>query len=275
MPFESGGRENAIVLRRPRADSRQTLRLGRDGGRGKRNAVRGASRRPSRDRLLRRRRAPARGRRRTWRGRRKTRVQEAHRRLSRRWGTPGDRRPGQGERAERGAPARRGGACCQRRPGGARRPASPGTSPRSSPPASTPAEAAAAITEGLILGSYRFDRFRSADPDDPPPPALDRIVFGGASDAAALGPAVNAARIAAEAQNHARDLQSLPANHATPTALAERASELAAAHESLTARDPRPRRDRREGNGRARRRLAGLLRGAPPDHAAPLRPRIG
>ena len=96
-------------------------------------------------------------------------------------------------------------------------------------------EAAAAITEGLILGSYRFDRFRSADPDDPPPPALDRIVFGGASDAAALGPAVNAARVAAEAQNHARDLQSLPANHATPTALAERASELAAAHESLTA----------------------------------------
>ncbi len=96
-------------------------------------------------------------------------------------------------------------------------------------------EAAAAITEGLILGSYRFDRFRSADPDDPPPPALDRIVFGGASDAAAPGPAVNAARVAAEAQNHARDLQSLPANHATPTALAERASELAAAHESLTA----------------------------------------
>ena len=92
----------------------------------------------------------------------------------------------------------------------------------------------AAITEGLILGSYRFDRFRSADPDDPPPPALERLVFGGASDAAALGPTINAARVAAEAQNHARDLQSLPANHATPTALAERASELAAAHESLS-----------------------------------------
>ena len=96
------------------------------------------------------------------------------------------------------------------------------------------ADAAAAITEGLILGSYRFDRFRSADPDDPPPPALERLVFGGASDAAALGPAINAARVAAEAQNHARDLQSLPANHATPTALAERASELAGAHDSLT-----------------------------------------
>ncbi len=61
------------------------------------------------------------------------------------------------------------------------------------------------------------------------------MVFGGASDAAALEPAIREARVAAEAQNHARDLQSLPANHATPTALAERASELAAAHESLTA----------------------------------------
>lgn len=96
-------------------------------------------------------------------------------------------------------------------------------------------EAAAAITEGVVLGSYRFDRFRSADPDDPPPPDIARLVFGGAPDADALGPALEAARIAAEAQNHARDLQSLPANYATPTVLAERAQELAAAHDSLSA----------------------------------------
>ncbi len=98
-----------------------------------------------------------------------------------------------------------------------------------------PSEAASAIAQGVILGSYRFDRFRSADPDDPPPPALEQLVFGGARDEAALAPALREARIAAEAQNRARDLQSLPANHATPTVLAERAEELAARHESLTA----------------------------------------
>src|SRR6266487_435814 len=39
----------------------------------------------------------------------------------------------------------------------------------------------AALTEGIvtgtILGSYRFDRFHSVDPDDPPPPALDSLTL--------------------------------------------------------------------------------------------------
>ena len=96
-----------------------------------------------------------------------------------------------------------------------------------------PADAAEALTEGTILGSYRFDRFRSLDPDDPPPPNLERIIFGSAA-ADALKRAIETARISAEAQNRARDLQSLPANHLTPTTLAERAEELAAEHESLS-----------------------------------------
>jgi len=96
------------------------------------------------------------------------------------------------------------------------------------------AEAAAAITEGVVLGGYRFDRFRSTDPDDPPPPGLARLVFGGAPDADELGSVLEAAHVTAEAQNHARDLQSLPANHATPTVLARRAQELASKHDSLT-----------------------------------------
>jgi leucyl aminopeptidase len=98
------------------------------------------------------------------------------------------------------------------------------------------ADATAAITEGVILGGYRFDRFRSADSDDPPPPPLFRLVFGGArADDETLQPALAEAQTTAEAQNHARDLQSLPANHATPSTLAERAVELAAEHASLTA----------------------------------------
>ena len=95
-------------------------------------------------------------------------------------------------------------------------------------------EAAAAIAEGAILGGYRFDRFRTPKPDDPPPPTVERLTLAGARDTDAIGPAIEASRIAASAQNHARDLQSLPANHLTPTALAERARELADAHEALT-----------------------------------------
>jgi leucyl aminopeptidase len=95
-------------------------------------------------------------------------------------------------------------------------------------------QAAQAIAEGVILGGYRFDRFRTVDPDDPPPPSLERLVFSGASAPDALTAALAEARVVAEAQNHARDLQSLPANHATPSALAARASELAAGHESLS-----------------------------------------
>src|SRR5262249_28281827 len=45
---------------------------------------------------------------------------------------------------------------------------------------------------------------------------------------------IERARVAAEAQNRARDLQNTPANVATPTFLAERAEEIAAASEALS-----------------------------------------
>ena len=92
-----------------------------------------------------------------------------------------------------------------------------------------------AIAEGLvsgtILAAYRFDRFLSRDPDDPPPAVVESLVLLGPSEVAA---AAEAARIGAEAQNRARDLQSLPANFATPSHLAARAEEIAAAHDSLS-----------------------------------------
>jgi leucyl aminopeptidase len=93
----------------------------------------------------------------------------------------------------------------------------------------------ATIAEGLvtgtILGAYRFDRFLSRDPDDPPPPALEALTL---LAPAGLGEAVETARVCAEAQNRARDLQSLPSNVATPSFLAARAEEIAAARESLS-----------------------------------------
>jgi leucyl aminopeptidase len=88
------------------------------------------------------------------------------------------------------------------------------------------------VVTGTILGSYRFDRFKSADPDDPEPPSLDTLTLLGyviPADGAEI------ARVCAEAQNRARDLQSLPSNVATPSYLADRAEEIAAAHDSLSA----------------------------------------
>jgi leucyl aminopeptidase len=92
------------------------------------------------------------------------------------------------------------------------------------------AEAAAdAVVTGTILASYRFDRFKSDDGDDSP--QLEALTLLGTAD---LAGAAERARIAAEAQNRARDLQSTPANFATPTDLAARAEEIAAGSDALS-----------------------------------------
>jgi leucyl aminopeptidase len=91
--------------------------------------------------------------------------------------------------------------------------------------------AAVGLVEGTILATYRFDRFRSSDPDEDPPPKIETLTVIGSD---ALAPALDAGRIAAEAQNRARELQNLPANVATPTFLADRAAEIVATHDSLS-----------------------------------------
>ncbi len=91
---------------------------------------------------------------------------------------------------------------------------------------------AEALVTGTILAAYRFDRYRSTDPKDPPPPNLESLTLlapAGAADA------TEAARICAEAQNRARDLQSLPSNVATPSFLGRRAREIASHHEGVSA----------------------------------------
>ncbi len=96
-------------------------------------------------------------------------------------------------------------------------------------------EAAEALAEGIvtgtILGAYSFDRFKSKDPEDPEPAALDSLTLLGPES---IATAAEAARVCAEAQNRARDLQSLPSNVATPSYLANRAEEIVAAHDSLS-----------------------------------------
>ena len=92
--------------------------------------------------------------------------------------------------------------------------------------------AAESLVTGTILGSYRFDRFkgRGDDPEDPPAPRIESLTLLAPAGVAA---AAETARVYAEAQNRARDLQSTPANVATPGYLAARAEEIANDHEAI------------------------------------------
>jgi leucyl aminopeptidase len=92
-----------------------------------------------------------------------------------------------------------------------------------------PEVAADAVVTGTVLASYRFDRFKSDA--DSNASRLESLMLSAPAEAA---DAAERARIAAEAQNRARNLQSTPANFATPTALAERAEEIAARSDALT-----------------------------------------
>jgi leucyl aminopeptidase len=95
-------------------------------------------------------------------------------------------------------------------------------------------EAAGAVVEGLIMGAYRFDRYRAEDPDEPRGPALEHLALSVTDGASELGAPLRAARVGAEAANRARELQNLPANVVTPTYLADRARELAVEFETVT-----------------------------------------
>ncbi|MGN6216840.1 MAG: leucyl aminopeptidase [Solirubrobacterales bacterium] len=90
------------------------------------------------------------------------------------------------------------------------------------------AAAADALVTGTILAAYRFDLFKSGGENTPRLESLTLL-----SDLELQGVAEDA-RIAAEAQNRARDLQSTPANVATPTFLTERGEAIAASADSLS-----------------------------------------
>jgi leucyl aminopeptidase len=89
---------------------------------------------------------------------------------------------------------------------------------------------ATAMVEGTILAAYRFDRFKTAEPDEDSS-LLASLALLGDED---LGDAVEVGRVASEAANRARDLQGLPSNFATPSFLAQRAEEIATEHDAVT-----------------------------------------
>jgi leucyl aminopeptidase len=100
------------------------------------------------------------------------------------------------------------------------------------PDSDGPAAVAGAMVEGAILASYRFDRFKSTgDEDGEDSKGLEELTVvadGG------LAEMVEAARIGAEAENFARELQDLPSNVVTPSYLAGRANAIAEEHDSVT-----------------------------------------
>jgi leucyl aminopeptidase len=88
---------------------------------------------------------------------------------------------------------------------------------------------AGALVEGTLLKLYSFNRFKSKSNDNGNGGVESLEIAGEGVDS----DEVERARIAAVAANAARDLQNLPANVATPSFLADRASEIADQHEAL------------------------------------------
>jgi leucyl aminopeptidase len=91
---------------------------------------------------------------------------------------------------------------------------------------------AAALVTGAILATHRFDRFQSTDPAEPPVTRVESLTLLAGEGVADVA---EAARVCAEAQNRARDLQSLPSNVATPSFLSRRARGIASHHEGVSA----------------------------------------
>jgi leucyl aminopeptidase len=88
------------------------------------------------------------------------------------------------------------------------------------------AEAVQAAAEGIALGSYRFDRYRStAEPHGP----ISRITVLGSSrwDDRAMKAAVKRADVIADAVCWARDLVNTPAGDLPPAAIAREAQKMA------------------------------------------------
>jgi leucyl aminopeptidase len=99
------------------------------------------------------------------------------------------------------------------------------------PDAEDPKVLATAAVEGAILASYRFDRFKSKkDGDQDSAKRLEELTVIGADE---IAEPVEAARVGAEAENFARELQDLPSNVVTPSYLAGRAKAIADEHDAV------------------------------------------
>ncbi len=92
-----------------------------------------------------------------------------------------------------------------------------------------PEDAAQALAEGLVLGAYRFDKYKSGN-DKPTPLERASLLAPDARQVAALKRGAAFGRTVAEAANLARDLSNEPGGTCTPEHLAGEARKLARAH---------------------------------------------
>src|SRR5579884_1180412 len=83
-----------------------------------------------------------------------------------------------------------------------------------------------AVIEGALLGNFEPDLYKTSAKDSK---SLEAFHVVAAANGGALEAAFERGRILAEAQNFARELVNEPANRLTPTVLAERARQMAAA----------------------------------------------
>jgi leucyl aminopeptidase len=87
-------------------------------------------------------------------------------------------------------------------------------------------EAAQAVVEGVLLGLFDIDRYKT-DNEDKHSIQTVRLVGGDMARKSAILQAIERGRIVAESQNLTRELINEPSNKMTPTILAERARRLA------------------------------------------------
>jgi leucyl aminopeptidase len=86
-----------------------------------------------------------------------------------------------------------------------------------------------AVVEGVLLGQYRFDRYKTAGKDGKRPPPLERLLLvlpKGQRGTRALEEAAQLGQQVAEATNWARDLVNEPAGVVTPKRLAQEARDM-------------------------------------------------
>ena len=90
-----------------------------------------------------------------------------------------------------------------------------------------PAASARALAEGAVLRAYRFDAFRQADEDTPPPLRSVALLYERAADVRAARRGAETGVVVAESQNAARDLSNQPGNALAPAELARAAQRIA------------------------------------------------
>jgi len=93
-------------------------------------------------------------------------------------------------------------------------------------------DSAHAFAEGMLLGSYRFDRYkeRPIDEESKHKPSLRKVIVLSGNGKAGLDEALRRGQVYGGAANWARDLVNTPAKEATPAFLAQEARKIAALH---------------------------------------------